>query len=504
MFLVVLGILSLVLALTGPIYPWVRQPWTVGLVVGIATILPAIVGVFVMRRTLRLLDRHAEDPGLGQGHFNRNASLCQFLLGALHSALLLCTHWMVFCRRTPLIGDWPAVGGLLAVTPFLIGAVLLWLALFPADRAVRQIAVEVFLDRSRPVQPAWSLGQYLAFNLRHQILFILIPMALILLVRDVVARNERSLNMLGISAHLPDLLLGLAAGLVAVLAPLMLRYIWLTQSLGAGPLRDKLTALSRRLRVGYRDILVWHSGGMMVNAAVMGIFAPLRYVLLTDAMLSQMDDTKIEAVFGHEIGHVKRHHILYFLLFSLISGCILTVFTIHTRGLDHLAYQLAATALGLLLAFKWGVLFLWISRKFERQADLFGVRTLELAGVPCQLPCALHGSPGEVRSNPPPGAVCATAANLFGDTLNEVAVLNGMAPEANSLRHGSISSRSRFVQGLAADPAATLRFEKAVGWVKTAILVLAIASSLWALHELQLWETLQRLLAKLQANVIAG
>ena len=117
---------------------------------------------------------------------------------------------------------------------------------------------------------------------------------------------------------------------------------------------------------------------LIVNAAVMGVVAPLRYVLITDGMLEQLEDTKIEAVFGHEAGHVKRHHILYFLLFVLISGCVVTIFSVRTQHLDSqsLQLQLLATLVGVVLLFKWAVLFGWISRRFERQADIFGVRTL--------------------------------------------------------------------------------------------------------------------------------
>ena len=93
---------------------------------------------------------------------------------------------------------------------------------------------------------------------------------------------------------------------------------------------------------------------MIVNAAVMGIVAPLRYVLITDAMIEQMDDTKIEAVFGHEAGHVKHHHIPCFLLFALTSGCIVTLFSVYTRGMPRSDYQVWVTVLGVLLALTVG------------------------------------------------------------------------------------------------------------------------------------------------------
>jgi STE24 endopeptidase len=156
-------------------------------------------------------------------------------------------------------------------------------------------------------------------------------------------------------------------------------------------------------------------------------------VLITDGMLEQMDDAKIEAVFGHEAGHVKRHHILFFLLFAFISGCAVTIFSVQTFRLsrrDYALFQWLATGFGLLLAIKWGFLFGWISRRFERQADLFGVRTLALSGLPCAQPCALHTAASNPGGTPLTGALCSTAAHVFADALHEVALLNGIRPSA--------------------------------------------------------------------------
>jgi STE24 endopeptidase len=500
MFLIVLGILSLVLAFTRPLYPFVRDVETTWLLVALATIIPALLGAIVARISLLKLDGHGDDLGNGQYFFHRWYEVTQYVLGGLHAATLLCTEWLVICRKTPVVGEWPGVAGLLATVPFLISVLLLWMAAYPADRAVRQLAVEAYLLKSRPVQPVWSLSDFLAYNLRHQVLFVLLPLLLILIARDILARYEQRIVRAVGDSSVPDLLLGAAAGLVALFAPLMLRYIWLTQPLPEGPLRDKLLLLSRRLRVGCREILVWKSGGLIVNAAVMGVVAPLRYVLLTDGMLSQLEDEKIEAVYGHEVGHVKRHHILFFLLFSLISGCLITVFTAMTKGWPPTQYQIAATVLGVILILKWGLLFIVISRFFERQADLFGVRALELVGVPCEQPCLRHGITSEDRGQVPPatpaaGAVCMTCAHLFSATLHDVAVLNGISPDAGSLRHGSISDRSRFLLTLASDPRAAIRFERRVRAIKIAILVGAALSSAWAAYSLRVDHLLSTVLA---------
>jgi STE24 endopeptidase len=493
MYLVVIGILALILTLSGPVYRILADPGQILAAVAAATLLPPAVGLLVTRRVLRTLERYPDVPSHGQATFGRGMVAIQFLLAACHGGVFAFTDWQPLCDRTPVVGTWPLVPALLALVPFLLSIVLIWLAVYAADRAVRQIALEVYLFRGKPVRPVWPLFQYVLYNLRHQVLFILVPMLLIVAADDFAQRYRKDiLRTIGVP-HADELLVGLAALLVAVVTPEILRHVWVTQRLPDGPLRDRLVRLAGILRLRCREILVWRSGGMIVNAAVMGVVAPLRYVLITDGMLEQMDDTKIEAVFGHEAGHIKRHHILYFLLFAFISGCIVTIFSIRTQDLargDHTSYQVMLTGLTLVLAAKWGLIFGWISRRFERQADMFGVRTLALGGVPCALPCAVH-TPAENPGAPQAtSALCSTAAHIFADALHEVAVLNGIRPEARSWRHSSIANRSRLLQDFALHPVRAARFERVVLAVKATIFTTALVGGAWAAYELRLWATL--------------
>ena len=491
MYLVVIGVLSLILAFSGSPFTWVSDPgWVIATVVA-ATLAPAVVALLVTRKTLRLLDRKPEDPRIGQYWFGRGMTLVQGVLGVAHGLLLLVTDWLRLCKQTPLVGDWLVLPSFLATIPFLLSILLVWVAIYPADRAIRQIALETFIFRGRPVRPTWPLSKYLIFNLRHQVLFILVPMLLILAARDLIMRYDNWLREITGQEVIPDILLGAAAVLVAIIAPAILRRVWVTQPLPDGPLRDRLLHMCGSLRMRCREILVWHSGGMIINAAVMGVIAPFRYFLITDAMLEQMDDLRIEAVFGHEAGHVKRHHILFFLMFAFISGCAITSLGQHSRGMERQTYQIVIVIAAAILAFKWFWLFGWISRAFEAQADIYGVRTLAASGVPCQLECILHNdSDGKVKLDTDGPRLCQTAAHIFGDTLNEVAALNGIPTEAKSWRHGSISSRSRAVIGLARDPEATARFEQRVYRVKLGIFIAAVAAALWAVWDLKLWTPL--------------
>lgn len=523
MYLVVFAFLSLLLTIKRPLWSQIHDPAVMlGLVVA-ATFTPPIVALFVSRRAIWLLDRAPHDPHIAQVYLGRGTTILHALLGAGHCSILVLTDWITLLSKARTLNFLPALPSLAATVPFITSCLLTWAALYPIDRAIRQIALEIQLFRGQPVRAVWSLGAYLMYNLRHQLLFIFAPMLLILIARDVLEVYDVRLQRYFRYEHAPEIALGGATAIVALITPALLRHIWITQRLPDGPLRDRLLVLCRRLRLRCREILIWRSGGMLVNAAVMGIIAPLRYVLITDAMLEQMDDTRIEAVFGHEAGHVKRHHIAYFMLFAMISGCLLTVVSVQQRSLSPEAFNTLLWITGGALAIKWAVIFGWVSRHFERQADIFGVRTLAVAGVPCAVSCQLHGEPllaaepGTENEEARPGApgpttavlnapwrtasptenplrsdkLCSTAAEVFGQTLNEVANLNGIPAETRSWRHSSIASRARFVEQLAADPRATARFERRVSRIKLGILVAAAVSALWAAWAMRLWELLR-------------
>ena len=494
MYLVVIGILSLILAFTGPPFRWglMDRGWIFAAVAA-ATLIPPGIAWLLARRALKLLDRNIADPSIGQYAFGRGMVIIQTVLGVSHAAIISMTNWLNICEQVPVVGKWFVIPGFLAALPFLVSILLIWIVNYPADRAIRQIAVETFLFRGRPARPVWELPRYLLFNLRHQVLFIFVPMLLILLARDAVVRYDKQIREWTGQNSMPDLLLGASALIVAVIAPSILRRIWVTQPLPEGPLRDRLLHLCSKLKMRCREILIWHSGGMIVNAAVMGVIAPFRYFLITDAMLEQLEDRHIEAVFGHEAGHVKKHHIFFFLLFAFISGCLVTSLSERGRGMNHFTYQVAIAVVAGFLMFKWGVLFGWISRAFERQADLYGVRTLAASGLPCQLPCAVHPSadnPGPAAQPANDAAICQTAAHLFGDTLDQVAVLNGIPTHARSWRHGSISLRNRTLIRYASDTEAVFHFERRVARIKLGIALAALVSGLLAAWDLKLWTLL--------------
>jgi len=499
--------------------PWATitsQAGTWAMVLG-QMVLVAAAGAVCTRLVKARLER---DPAwlpsaqrrLGQG----NAAVRAILLAGLITSVY-GTQWVQMVRswrvRLPGYGAVPVqsiwgLDELLVLLPFFIAIVVAWVALYPADRAIRQVAVELRLWASVPPRPVWRLRQFLSFNLRQHVLIILIPMIPIVIANDFAFAYRREIQRATGLAWADQVVLVVMAGIVFVLAPVVLRYIWHTRILPPGELRDRLEELCRRIGLKYRRILIWESDGMVINAAVMGLLRPVRYILLSDGLLEMMDDQKIEAVFGHEAGHVKHRHIEFYLLFAVFSMLIVGgVFelvrvaamywpALFPQGRELYDY-LQVGAVGTIILV-WGIGFGFISRRFEWQADLFGARTVTPSPEACDQPCFLHGtalrqpvvmmpdggngidpvesavanSPTSViRYAPSENAVCATAAGVFAEALHRIAVLNGIAVDARSWRHSSIANRMRLLKQYAHDPAGSARLERVVIVIKMLLVV---------------------------------
>jgi Zn-dependent protease with chaperone function len=160
--------------------------------------------------------------------------------------------------------------------------------------------------------------------------------------------------------------------------PFVLRVALRTKPLPDGPLRTRLEAYSRRVGFRFRDIRVWPTGGETSNAVVVGALPRFRYVFITDGLLNALDEDEIEAVFAHEAGHARRGHVLLFFGFTVVLSLVQFVpgADVVVGGALSWAPPVVRTLLVMLL---WlGVVFGWVSRRFEQEADVFCIDTLKL------------------------------------------------------------------------------------------------------------------------------
>jgi Zn-dependent protease with chaperone function len=400
-----------------------------------------------------------------------------YVLLAIYFGLLLGGWgWSVTGR---MIHDGIAVPGvdLVLLSPLIAGMVLAWAGYHPLDKALADSAP---LQAAEPFPARWI---YVGVQARNNFLLVAPPLVLMFAQQVVLALwpslqdNALLMPLVGVG-----LLTSMYVGI-----PWLLRLLLNLKPLPPGPLRDRLLATARRLSFRFNDVLVWNTRHSVVNALVTGPLPWLRYVVLTDRMITELSPEEIEAVFGHEVGHIKHHHLLFyfgFLMASLIVviglwealGDWLNQPAVDTWVAEHLptlkgwlegSEYLSVFPLLAVLGTYVFVVFGFLSRRCERQADIYGCRTVS---VP-----------------------------VFVEALEKVARLNGISRDRPgwlmSWQHSTIAKRVAFLERMHADPAVEPKFQRRVGLVKWGLLVslAAILVALLAAEPGNVWAVLAKI-----------
>lgn len=370
-------------------------------------------------------------------------------------------HWL-----TALPIDLPI--SIVATLPAYLAWMGLWWAQYPAEMALREQSLLIHLENDMPVHAPPGFWSYFKVNLRLQILFTLIPVIMILGLRDIAALVFWKFGMAEHDSRVePFLLLGSSAA-VFILAPVFLKSVLHTQPLPDSPLRRRLEELCRKSRLRFRDILLWHTDNNMGNAAVMGLIPQVRYVLLSDLLLETMTDQQVEAVFAHELGHIVHRHMAWYvvLVIILMLGMSIGEIALNVPLTKlHLSVDpdLVTNVVGVGLFF---LLFGFLSRRFERQADVYAARTIERHA---ETPLPTTSGPGHVGQY---------GAAIFSSALYRVAVVNNIPIAARNFSHGSIEMRLKYLNDLANNPRRTDDFDRFMILVYSALLLaLALFSS---------------------------
>jgi STE24 endopeptidase len=420
----------------------------------------------------RGLSRHVDGENLGANlkRFNRVFTLARmivpvwFFIGVCFMGWgALINGWLVRLGLHPDRLDTP--GLLLGCLPALIAWMGLWWAQYPADICFREQGLLAQLDAGLPIHRPPTLRSYLLANLRLQLLFTVAPVLALVILKDLVAlglapfgmREEDSIAIqLGVSL--------LTAAVVLLFAPELLRRVLQTEPMPDGPLRQRLEAACRRHRIRYKDVLLWRTDFNMGNAAVMGLIPRTRYILMSDLLLETMTDEQIEAVFAHEIGHIIHRHMLWFAVFFAAMMFAMVGASDALQGfLDRWSGKAIwpSAVGGMAGAIGCLSLFLFLSRKFERQADVFAARTIE-----------------EDAHVGPRGAM------VFSSALHQVARINCIPVTAWSWCHGSIAKRMDYLQDLSQDPLRTVEFDRFMSRLYALLMISLCGFGLWAMTTL--------------------
>ncbi len=177
---------------------------------------------------------------------------------------------------------------------------------------------------------------------------------------------------------------------VVIIGPAMIQKFWRCKPLESGYVRSRIEKLCRKAGLEYANILYWPIfGGRMITAGIMGLIKKFRYILITEALVRHLEPEEMDAVIAHEIGHVKRKHLHFYLVFFI--GYIFLSYTffdlliyfiiyadpvywlISSTDINHDTIISAVFSLSIIIIFfiYFRYIFGYFMRNFERQADTY-------------------------------------------------------------------------------------------------------------------------------------
>jgi len=361
-------------------------------------------------------------------------------------------------RVRELVGDWIILDELLVMLPPLLALVGVWMIWAPVEIALRDAGMIDRFERGLALGDRQTRRGVVGAQIRAQILLVLLPailaLGLIEIARDALADVEPTWIL--------DAAQFAAVALVLVISPWLARVVLDATPMPEGPLRDMLLEVAHRYGVRIGSVLVWRTGMTQHNGAVVGVLPGARCVLLTDALLEDLPERELVAVMAHEVAHLRCRHMLIALaallttstllslVLSLLLGQLLEPSSALAAGLTEQARSALVDG-GALIGAVVGVLviFGWVSRRLERQADAFAVRHLS-SGL-CAEGAAEH--------------LTSSAAQTMCDALDSVARPSGIDPRQHSWRHGSIVWRQSYLRALAGLPLGPLAIDRQVRWI---------------------------------------
>jgi Zn-dependent protease with chaperone function len=311
------------------------------------------------------------------GYFSTEKKLLILAL-VFFSGLLFVGDISVYLSRLSFDGRVPILANLAGLALFVLFLCLMWLA-------ARKKYTAVFGKQ-------YSRWSFILLNIRLN-LPIVLPWITLSIFYDLI--NLAALP--GISGLLNttwgDLFFfGLFLVLVILFFPPLVRRLWGCTKLPEGPLRSHLEDFCSRQDFN-AEFYVWPLfEGRVLTAAVMGLLPGLRYIMLTPALMQSMSIAELEAVTAHEIGHVKKYHLLLYVLliggFSIFAGFLAEPILYFFLSMDWIFSLMAADIISaetlimiigalpllILLLLYFRFIFGYFIRNFERQADLYAFK----------------------------------------------------------------------------------------------------------------------------------
>ncbi len=359
-------------------------------------------------------------------------------------------------------GQFPALVNIGGLCFFFLFLVLLWRRAKPV--------YEVIFSRN------YKVAAFLATNIKTN-LPIVLPWAFLSLSYDLLALLPFPQLSVFLHSEAGEYISFISFLLIILIFfPPLVRRLWNCTPFPEGPLLTHLQDFFKKQNFSAKIFLWPIFEGRVITAGVMGIIPGLRYVMITQSLLEHLTLDELDAVMAHEIGHVRKKHMLLYLLviagFSILAGFVLEPFTFFILSRDwyytllgvsglaaeNLLTVLMAVVVLLLMILYFRFLFGFFIRNFERQADLHVFDAI--------------GSSKSIIS-----------------AFEKIAVLSGNIRELPSWHHFGIGQRVAFLEKCEANPVWITRHNRKVMFCLLAyILIVGCAAFGQSLLPADLWK----------------
>ncbi|MFT7616409.1 MAG: Zn-dependent protease with chaperone function [Planctomycetota bacterium] len=336
-----------------------------GVLVSGAVLLPVVfIVVFDLihrRSTNRIKQARESNTGQATGRTRESSPWSLVFMHQLGFMAILHFGWSRLVQVELGLGGIFLLPGILMILP--------WLAVH-----VSSIYHRWRLDEGERLDP-WPLAGFLCFNLR--VLIVPVLPCLIFSIIAWLGTNEPTRSLMAAYPSFEMLIsLGLTLSIV-VFSPFLVRAAVASDPMPESPMRDRFEAIAQEGGFRFLDIRIARTHNRIVNAMFVGVAGRLRYVFMTDAILSQLSEEDLDGVFAHEMGHSRRGHIL--LNMAMFLG--LSLFMHLSMDVD----QVESSSIAAFFLYPFFIFFVFspVAKAFESEADAFAGEIL--------------GDPGPIR-----------------------------------------------------------------------------------------------------------
>ena len=216
---------------------------------------------------------------------------------------------------------------------------------------------------------------------------------------------------------------------VPVLVPWLAKRMWTTGPL-AGDERCQVGELVAAAGLPGLDVRLWDTGMRSPNAVVVGFFAPLRSLLLTDRLIRDLPEDQLKLIILHEVAHIRRHHI-WLRMLSVLPGWLLAAMVLHLGGTGPLLLLLSnAVAIGGTL-----VMLRLSGHETEFEADR----------VACELATQIGRPPSAYRSAHPVISTSGISTGYTGPAMEPRAAAAALAAALRRVTAGDDAGRAAWL-----------------------------------------------------------